>query len=175
MPRYQEHEITIFLNAILACILSLLSTFCIFAPMRVWFLSLLLLLLSVCLLSCGHQISYGNIPDRTVNFTVRPYDLDNILLPVGSFHCFPHGYSGVFVYHIGDMEEEYVAFEQACPRDWESGCYVEYNKQKDRLVGKDCGGEFSSYSGFGYGKASRFALRKYHITYLSGGNFQVSN
>lgn len=131
--------------------------------------------LFVCMLSCGHQISYGNIPDRSVNFTVRPYDLDNTLLPVGSFKYFDHGYSGVFVYHIGDMEEEYVAFEQACPLDWKSGCYVQYNRQKDRLVGKDCGGEFSSYSGFGYGKASRFSLRKYHITYLSGGNFQVSN
>lgn len=162
MLSYQGHEITIFLST--------------FATMHTRFLfGVLLSGLLVCLLSCGHQISYGNIPDRSVNFTVRPYDLDNTLLPVGSFKYFQYGYSGVCVYHIGDMEEEYVAFEQACPLDWESGCYVQYNKQKDRLVGKECGGEFSSYSGFGYGKASRFALRKYHITYLSGGNFQVSN
>ncbi|MCM1169770.1 MAG: hypothetical protein NC324_07525 [Bacteroides sp.] len=129
----------------------------------------------LCLVSCGHQISHGNIPDTSVNFTVRPYDLDNTLLPVGSFKYFSYGYSGVVVYHIGDMEEEYVAFEQACPLDWESGCYVQYDRNKDRLVGKDCKGEYSSYSGFGSGIVSSYALRKYHITYMTDGNFQVSN
>lgn len=134
-----------------------------------------LLLAYACVVSCGHQISHGNIPDVNVNFTVRTYDMDNTLLAVGNFKYFPYGHSGVFVYHLGDMEEEYVAFEQACPLDWESGCYVEYDKQKDRLIGKDCQSEFSSYSGFGHGKASRFALIKYHITYLSNGNLQISN
>ena len=131
--------------------------------------------LCLCLCGCNHSISNGNIPERSVNFTVHPYDLDNTLMTVGGVKYFNYGYSGVCVYHIGDMEEEYVAFEQACPMDWESGCYVQYDKAKDRFVGKDCGGEFSSYSGFGYNKVSRFALRKYHITYLNNGTFQVSN
>lgn len=124
---------------------------------------------------CG-RISYGNIPEKTVNFTVRPLSMDNTLMTVGSFKYFPYGYSGVCVYHIGDMEEEYVAFEQACPIDWENGCYVEYNRDKDRFVGIQCQCEFSSFTGYGYGKtASGFALRKYNITYLSNGDFQVSN
>ncbi|MDE7357600.1 MAG: hypothetical protein K2M74_04100, partial [Bacteroidales bacterium] len=140
-------------------------------------LSICMLTAGFCLGLCGCKdpVSYGNIPERSVNFTVRPYDMDNILMAVGGVKEFPYGYNGVCVYHIGDMAEEYVAFEQACPLDWESGCYVQYDKAKDRFVGKDCGGEFSSYSGFGYNKVSRFALRKYRITYLNNGTFQVSN
>lgn len=139
------------------------------------FIGMLTAGLGLVLYGCEHSISHGNIPERSVNFTVRPYDTDNTLMAVGGVKDFPYGYSGVCVYHIGDMEEEYVAFEQACPLDWESGCYVRYDKSKDRFVGKDCGSEFSSYSGFGYAKVSHFALRKYRITYLNNGTFQVSN
>lgn len=153
--------------------------FCNFAPMRGLSSTIGMLLgLLLCggMLSGCQQITEGNIPERNVNFTVRPYDMDNVLLPVGGFKYFNYGYSGVFVYHIGDMEEEYVAFEQACPLDWEDGCYVEYDKPNECLVGRKCSGEYSTYNGFGKSKnVSRYTLRKYHITYLSGGNFQVSN
>lgn len=140
--------------------------------MRIFVLASLVLLM----VSCG-EISYGNIPEKTVNFTVRPRSLDNTLMPVGSFKYFPYGYSGVVVYHIGDMDEEYVAFEQACPLDWEAGCFVKFDKDNFVLKGEQCHLTYSSYSGYGRDKGNaRYALRKYHITYLSSqGEFQVSN
>ncbi len=132
--------------------------------------------LSLWMTSCG-EISHGNIPEKTVNFTVRPYSMDNVLLATGGYKYFPYGYMGVVVYHIGDMDEEYVAFEQACPLDWENGCFVEYDKEQDVLTGKTCKGRFSSFTGYGRDKKnSGYALRKYHISYFgTNGEFQVSN
>lgn len=124
--------------------------------------------------SCGDPVSYGNIPEETVNFTVRPYSTDNTLHGVGSYKYFPYGYMGVFVYHIGYMDEEYVAFEQACPIDWEDGCYVEYDKNRELLVGTLCQQEFGTFDGY-CKTVSGFALRKYRITYIDGQTFQVSN
>lgn len=129
-----------------------------------------------CLASCRNQISHGNIPEVNVNFKVYPYAWDNTLLVAGSFKYFPWGYMGVCIYHIGYMDEEYVAFEQACPLDWEDGCMVEYDRVTDRMIGNRCGYEYSSFNGYGYNpEVRRYALRKYHITYLSDGSFTVSN
>lgn len=130
--------------------------------------------LALLMVSCGKQISYGNIPEETVNFTIRPYSIDNDLHGVGSYKYFPYGYMGVFVYHIGFMDEEYMAYEQACPIDWEDGCYVEYDHNDEVLRGKICKSEYSTMNG--YCKTySGFALRKYRVTPVDGQTFQVSN
>ena len=139
---------------------------------RTVFFSTLLCVLT----ACGHQISHGNIPEINVNFKVYPYSLDNTLLAAGNFKNFAHGYMGVCVYHAGYMDEEYVSFEQACPWDWEQGCMVEYDKETDRMIGQRCGYTYSSFNGYGNSKeVQRYALRKYHITYMANGAFVVSN
>lgn len=143
-----------------------------------WFIRILscsvTMVLLVVLHSCGKPISYGNIPDETVNFTVRPYSTDNVLHGVGNYKYFPYGYWGVFVYHIGYMDEEYVAFDQACPIDWEDGCYVEYDKSEEILRGTICKSEYSTFTGYCKTHAG-FGLRKYRITYIDDQTFQVSN
>ncbi len=126
------------------------------------------------LCSCGDPVSYGNIPDETINFTVYPYSLDNTLMAVGNYKYFPYGYSGVFVYHIGYMDEEFVAFEQACPIDWEDGCYVEFDPESNLLKGTRCHSEFGSFDGF-CRTVSGYALKKCRITWTSSQTFQVSN
>lgn len=126
--------------------------------------------------ACRHQISHGNIPAINVYFKVYPYGWDNTLLTAGSVKYFDYGYMGVCVYHIGYMDEEYVAFEQACPWDWEKGCMVEYDREIDRMVGKRCGYAYSSFNGYGYSpEVRRYALRKYPINYAADGSFVVSN
>ena len=62
------------------------------------------------LCGCKDPVSYGNIPERSVNFTVRPYDMDNILIAVGGVKLFTYGYNGVCVYDIVYMSVLYGAF-----------------------------------------------------------------
>ena len=135
----------------------------------------------MCLLplaSCNSAIEYGEIPveDIHVNFIVRPYSMDNELLAIGNYKEFPdQGDWGVLVYHIGYMDEDYVAFNQACPFDCESsGCYVQYDKSKEAFIGSVCKQEFSTYTGF-CTTVSGYGLVKYNITYYPDGSFLVSN
>ena len=127
--------------------------------------------------SCGDSIDYGKIPweDIYVNFSVYPYSLDNRLAAVGNYKVFENeGVWGVFVYHIGDMEEEFVAFDRACPFDCRSSdCYVTYNAAEGAFVSK-CNQKFSIFTGF-CTTISGYSLLKYNITYLSNGSFVVSN
>ena len=125
------------------------------------------------LCGCKDPVSYGNIPDSTINFEVYPYSLDNTLMPIGNYIYKNAGYMGVFVYHIGYMDEEYIAFEQACPVDWENGCYVEFDSETGYLKGKQCQNTFSSYNGFGI-SVSRYALRKCKITWTNSQCFRVT-
>ena len=137
--------------------------------------------IGLCLLplaSCNSAIEYGEIPveDIHVNFIVRPYSMDNELLAIGNYKEFPdQGDWGVLVYHIGYMDEDYVAFNQACPFDCESsGCYVQYDKSKEAFIGSVCKQEFSTYTGF-CTTVSGYGLVKYNITYYPDGSFLVSN
>lgn len=142
---------------------------------RVFTIGVLVAGLCLGLCGCKHGISYGNIPEETINFTVYPFSLDNTLMATGNYKYFQAGYMGVFVYHIGYMDEEFVAFEQACPVDWEDGCYVEYDPQTSYLKGVRCQNTFSSFDGFGRSQGSRnYALRKCKVTWMDAQRFLVS-
>lgn len=139
------------------------------------------ILICACLLgtsfqSCGDPIEYGEIPweDIYVNFAVYPMSLDNVLLPAGNSKTFENeGVWGVFVYHIGYMDEEYVAFDLACPFDCLSNdCRVRYDKAQEMFVSQ-CGQTFSTYTGY-CNTVSGYGLLKYNITYM-GDSFVVSN
>ena len=100
--------------------------------------------------------------------------LDNVLLPAGNSKTFENeGVWGVFVYHIGYMDEEYVAFDLACPFDCLSNdCRVRYDKAQEMFVSQ-CGQTFSTYTGY-CNTVSGYGLLKYNITYM-GDSFVVSN
>lgn len=138
--------------------------------------------LGLSLQSCHNSIDYGEIPweDVYVNFTVNlslgdENGPNNILASIGNWKVFENeGVWGVFVYHLGDMEEEYVAYDLACPFDcMSSDCTVSYDATNACFVSK-CGQKFSIFSGF-CTTISGYSLYKYHITYLSNGSFVVSN
>ena len=125
---------------------------------------------------CGDPVDYGEIPweDIDVNFRVYPYSLDNMLMATGNSKVFEdQGMWGVFVYHIGYMDEPFVAFDLACPFDCRSNdCQVTYSKEDEAFISR-CGQKFSTYTGF-CSTVSGYSLFKYNITYAEDGSFFVS-
>jgi nitrite reductase/ring-hydroxylating ferredoxin subunit len=57
-----------------------------------------------------------------------------------------HGYAGIIVYHYTD--DEYLAYDLACPNDYQQGCKVEYFNGDLMLECPCCGTTFSIFDGF---------------------------
>ncbi|MDR0619211.1 MAG: hypothetical protein LBG17_04870 [Bacteroidales bacterium] len=87
------------------------------------------------------------IPVPAVSFNVYPYSMDYGLATMGSYMIFQsHGYAGIIVYHY--TNDEFLAFDLACPNDFQNGCSVEYISSELVLKCKCCGTTFSIFDGY---------------------------
>ena len=88
---------------------------------------------------CPGPDEFRKVPVPPVQLRVYPYGMDNELGPVGSAKLFPnYGYAGIIVYHF--TETEYLAYDLACPNDYEYGCKVTYHHDRLQLFCEGCAG-----------------------------------
>ena len=120
--------------------------------MRKTLLTGLLLLL---LAACGDQ--QPEIPYRKVRFTVSIPSTN--LNYVGGYEYFTGGVSGVVVYRY-DIAN-FMAFDRACPHDWEEGGRVEV-VNSIFLYDSLCGSMFNILDGTPVGGPSKGSLRPYN-------------
>ncbi|MDE5735912.1 MAG: hypothetical protein K2H65_02400, partial [Bacteroidales bacterium] len=86
---------------------------------------------------CPGPDEFRKVPVPPVQIRVYPYCMDNELGPVGSAKLFPnYGYAGIIVYHF--TETEYLAYDLACPNDYEYGCKVTYHPELLQLFCEGC-------------------------------------
>ncbi len=119
--------------------------------------------LSVLFGGCPGNSEYRRIPVPPLQKKVYPYGMDNELLPIGGHKIFPnHGYTyngvpaGILVYHF--TESEYLAYDLACPNDYEYGCKATLHANTLTLTcegnpaceqcKKGCGTVFNLLTGF---------------------------
>ncbi|MDR1739880.1 MAG: hypothetical protein LBR45_03905 [Bacteroidales bacterium] len=108
---------------------------------------LVLLLWVVFLCTACIRNNYIKIPVPAVKYVVYPYGGDYELMAIGGYKIIPNeGYAGIIVYHYSD--EEFLAYDLACPNDYQQGCKVEYFNGDLMLECPCCGTTFSIFDGF---------------------------
>jgi len=122
------------------------------------------------LASCGDRLH--TIPHTKVNFTVSINT--NKLIHSGGYEYFTGGINGVFVYRL-DMST-FLAYDRACPYDWEDNGYVIYNQATLQLVCEACGSTFNILDGspMNNSKANNF-LRPYNTRLIDDMTLHVYN
>lgn len=96
---------------------------------------------------CPGPDEFRKVPVPPVQLRIYPYGMDNELGPVGNYKLFPnYGYGGIIVYHF--TETEYLAYDLACPNDYEYGCKVTYHPENLHLLCEGCGTVYSILTGF---------------------------
>ncbi|MEG1499211.1 MAG: hypothetical protein RSA02_05000 [Bacteroidales bacterium] len=125
--------------------------------------------------SCPQHEKFREIPATYVNFIVRPFSLDNDLHAIGNYKYFPaQGYNGIIVYHLSTSE--FLAYDLACPNDYEYGCTIVYDPKTSTLIDrKCCGTTFNILSGFPEGSTLPSPLHSYKVTWINKEEIQVSN
>jgi hypothetical protein len=97
--------------------------------------------------SCSRTNRFIKIPVPAVSFNVYPYSIHYKLGTIGSYMIFSsQGYAGIIVYHY--LDHEFLAFDLACPNDFQNNCSVEYKSGELLLECKCCGTTFSIFDGF---------------------------
>lgn len=87
--------------------------------------------------ACPGPDEFRRVPVPPVQLRIYPYGMDNELGPVGNHKFFPnYGYAGIIVYHF--TETEYLAYDLACPNDYEYGCKVTYSHKDLNLTCEGC-------------------------------------
>ena len=104
-------------------------------------ISCLLLIISL-LISCKGSVD--TIPYTKVNFTVPIYA--NGLIHVGGYEYFTGGISGIVVFRL-DMSN-FCVYDRACPEDWSSGGYVNFDPATLQLKCDKCGSAFNILDGY---------------------------
>lgn len=110
-----------------------------------------LILSNICLvlgfISCDRigELRKVPVPSGT-SLRVEPFGMDNILGPIGNHKVFDQGLGGIFVYHVST--NEYVAYDMACPNDYEFNKTVSWDDTAYCLRCKNgCGTKFDVFTG----------------------------
>ncbi|HOY32716.1 MAG TPA: hypothetical protein PKW80_12630 [Bacteroidales bacterium] len=126
---------------------------------------LIMVFVSACLLvSCKKKIK-DPIPDVYVNFYMNiSSTLYLELSSVGGFVNVSGGYRGITVYRLSS--DEFVAFERACPYDWEvDSAMVGVDSSGLIMNCHSCGSEFLIIDGSVINGPSSLSLKQYRATY----------
>lgn len=113
---------------------------------------ILLLSLSTC------KTPEDTIPYKRIHFNVSIPSTD--LINVGGYEYFTGGVSGIVVYRF-DMNE-FVAFDRACPYDWEDGGRVSVVEGTFFLYDSLCGTTYEILTGTPFSGPGEAPLRKYN-------------
>ncbi|MDR2556761.1 MAG: hypothetical protein LBC49_03505 [Bacteroidales bacterium] len=139
-----------------------------------------IIILFVCILfiggSCSRVGRFIKIPVPAVSFNVYPYSIDYVLGPMGNYKIFPlQGYAGIIVYHY--TADEFLAFDLACPNDFQNGCSVEYKSSELILQCKCCGTTFSIFDGYPRSNVEAYPspLHQYNATLIQNDVLYVTN
>lgn len=133
--------------------------------------------IALCLLtssSCEKK-RFREIPMVYVNFYIYPQGIDNTLNTDGAYKYFDKfGYNGVFVYRL--TSTEYIAFDRACPNDYEYGRFVTFDSKTFTLIDKEgCGTKFNLLTGYPERGELPNPLRRYNVSWVNGETLLVSN
>jgi len=121
------------------------------------------------LVSCEDQ---NPIPYVKVNFTV-PINANN-LIHVGKYEYFTGGLCGTFVYRL-DMST-FLAYDRACPYDWQDDGYIIYDPALLQLICAKCGSAFNVLDGFPMNNTkSNYFLRPYKAILIDDMMLRVYN
>ncbi len=132
--------------------------------------SIFLLLFFICS-SCGDKYN-GTVPYTKVRFTIS-LNTGN-LVHVGGCEYYTGGIRGVAVYRL-DMVN-FLAYDRACPYDWEHGGYVAYDPATLTLNCEECGSSFNVLDGTPMrGAIATSSLRTYLARMLDDYTVHISN
>jgi hypothetical protein len=134
--------------------------------------------LLIVMFACNDQNT--RVPVATCSFEIylSSYDAD---LAVGTTKSYPcqqlycgKGYLGTIVYRYG--QEDFVAFDLACPNDYYYGVPIHYDEANACYKCDQCGTRFNLLSGFAEGGSTyKYSLRQYTVTKVNDILYQVSN
>jgi nitrite reductase/ring-hydroxylating ferredoxin subunit len=110
--------------------------------------------------SCKKQ-NKNPIPETYVSFYLNISSTIYLnLASVGGWENITGGYKGIVIYR--KSSEEFVAFERACPHDWEiDSAYVSVNSSGLILQCKSCGSEFLILDGSVVKDPATLPLKQY--------------
>lgn len=113
------------------------------------------------------------IPYVYVNFYIQPNStLYQKLTTVGGWEYITGGYSGIVVYRAS--QDEFVAFDRACPYDFKDGCRIEVESSFTTTIDSCCGSRFLLNDGSPFKGPATVSLKKYRTSY-DGNNLHISN
>lgn len=134
---------------------------------------LCLFVIILCLNACKGD-KFREIPVPPVSFVIRPYSMDNELMAVGNHKIFPtKGYNGIIVLHMS--KDEFVAYDLACPNDYEHACTVAMYKDFYLKDEECCGSTFSTLTGFPIESDYHNILHSYNVIWINSTELQVRN
>jgi nitrite reductase/ring-hydroxylating ferredoxin subunit len=124
-------------------------------------------------IACKKQ-NKNPIPESYVSFYLNiSSTLYLNLASVGGWENITGGYKGIVVYR--KSSDEFVAFERACPHDWEiDSAYVSVDPSGLILNCKSCSSEFLILDGSIVKGLSSLSLKQYK-TYFDGQTLHVYN
>lgn len=126
--------------------------------------------------SCSRVNKFIKIPVPAVSFNVYPYSQDYKLGTISGYKIFPlQGYAGIIVYH--HTNDEFLAFDLACPNDFQNGCSVEYKSSELILECKCCGTTFSIFDGYPRNNADIYPspLHQYSASLVGNDVLYITN
>jgi hypothetical protein len=114
----------------------------------------------------------GTVPYRKVSFNVS-LNTGNIV-HVGGCEYYSGGVNGIVVYRV-DMVN-FVAYDRACPYDWDYNGYVVYHSPSLSLQCEKCGSAFSILDGYPLdGSVATSPLRSYLCRMIDDFTLHISN
>ncbi len=113
------------------------------------------------------------IPYVYVNFYIQPNStLYQKLNTVGGWEYITGGYNGIVVYR--QSQDEFVAFDRACPHDYKDGCRIEVESSFTTTIDPCCGSRFLLHDGSPFNGPASVSLKQYRTNY-DGNNLHISN
>ncbi|MCX6252570.1 MAG: hypothetical protein NTX61_17685 [Bacteroidetes bacterium] len=107
----------------------------------------------------------NNIPNVSVSFVINPNSTEyNRLNTVNGWEMLTGGYKGVLVFR--KSMDEFVAFERACPYDWQnSNARINVDTSGITAYCPSCKSKFILIDGTPYQGPSHYSLKQYTASY----------
>lgn len=122
--------------------------------------------------SCSKDES-ETIPYVYVNFLIEPNNtLYYKLNVIGGWEYLIGGYNGIVVFRLS--QDEFVAYDRACPYDYKNGCRVDVESSNVTLIDSCCNSHFIYTDGSPYQGPVHVSL-KYYKTSYDGNYLRITN
>jgi nitrite reductase/ring-hydroxylating ferredoxin subunit len=140
--------------------------------MKKFILVFLLICCNSMFFSCSKDET-ETIPYSYVNFYINPNSTMYYKLNVvGGWEYLTGGYNGIIVYRLN--QDEFVAFDRACPYDYANGCRIEVESSFTTAIDSCCSSRFIITDGSPFSGPAHVSLKQYRTTY-DGNNLHITN